>query len=240
MKLSVVVPVYNESKNILILLNEIKKNISHDDEIIVVEDGSVDNTLDEIKKFECKLLVHKKNIGKGQSLIDGINLANGDIILFLDGDGQDDPSEIPKLLDGINKGYDFVIGSRFVEDDKKKITRYTKTALSNINWFGNKGLTFFINFLFGLNIKDTQSGFKCFKRDAIKNLNLVSKKYEIETEIIIKSKRDKLKILEVPVFRYERKHGISNLFDIPFGRLIFLLKVLKVIVYGFFFWTKNN
>ena len=121
MKLSVVVPVYNESKNILILLNEIKKNISHDDEIIVVEDGSIDNTLDEIKKFECKLLVHKKNIGKGQSLIDGINLANGDIILFLDGDGQDDPSEISKLLDGINKGYDFVIGSRFVEDYKKKL-----------------------------------------------------------------------------------------------------------------------
>ena len=236
MKLSVVVPVYNESKNILILLNEIKKNISHDDEIIVVEDGSVDNTLDEIKKFECKLLVHKKNIGKGQSLIDGINLAKGDIILFLDGDGQDDPSEISKLLDGINKGYDFVIGSRFVEDDKKKITRYTKTALSNINWFGNKGLTFFINFLFGLNIKDTQSGFKCFKRDAIKNLNLVSKKYEIETEIVIKSKRDKLKILEVPVFRYERKHGESKLFDIPFGRLIFMLKVLKVIFYGYIFW----
>ena len=236
MKLSVVVPVYNESKNILILLNEIKKNISHDDEIIVVEDGSVDNTLDEIKKFECKLIVHKKNIGKGQSLIDGINLAKGDIILFLDGDGQDDPSEIPKLLDGINKGYDFVIGSRFVEDDKKKITRYTKTALSNINWFGNKGLTFFINFLFGLNIKDTQSGFKCFKRDAIKKLNLVSKKYEIETEIVIKSKRDKLKILEVPVFRYERKHGVSKLFDIPFGRLIFMLKVLKVIFYGYIFW----
>jgi len=236
MKLSVVVPVYNESKNILILLNEIKKNISHDDEIIVVEDGSVDNTLGEIKKFECKLIVHKKNIGKGQSLIDGINLAKGDIILFLDGDGQDDPSEIPKLLDGINKGYDFVIGSRFVEDDKKKITRYTKTALSNINWFGNKGLTFFINFLFGLNIKDTQSGFKCFKRDAIKNLNLVSKKYEIETEIVIKSKRDKLKILEVPVFRYERKYGESKLFDIPFGRLIFMLKVLKVIFYGYIFW----
>jgi glycosyltransferase involved in cell wall biosynthesis len=236
MRLSVVVPVYNEGKNILILLNKIKENISIDDEIIVVEDGSVDNTLDEIKKFECKLLIHEKNIGKGQSLIDGIDSAKGDIILFLDGDGQDDPSEIPKLLDGINKGYDFVIGSRFVEDDKKKITRYTKTALSNINWFGNKGLTFFINFLFGLNIKDTQSGFKCFKRDSIKNLNLVSKKYEIETEIIIKSKRDKLKILEVPVFRYERKYGESKLFDIPFGRLIFMLKVLKVIFYGYIFW----
>ena len=130
-----------------------------------------------------------KKIGKGQSLIDGINFASGDIILFLDGDGQDDPSEIPKLIKGIEQGYDFVIGSRFVEDEQKKITRYTKTALSNINWFGNKGLTFMINFLFDLDIKDTQSGFKCFKKEAIKNLNLISKKYEIETEIIIKSKK---------------------------------------------------
>ena len=93
-----------------------------------------------------------------------------------------------KLINGIEQGYDFVIGSRFVEDEQKKITRYTKTALSNINWFGNKGLTFYDKFSFGLDIKDTQSGFKCFKKEAIKNLNLISKKYEIETEIIIKSK----------------------------------------------------
>ena len=100
-----------------------------------------------------------------------------------------------------------------------------------------------INFLFGLDIVDTQSGFKCFKRDAIKNLNLISKKYEIETEIIIKSKKNKLKILEVPVFRYERKYGESKLFDIPFGRLIFMLKVLKVIFYGYFendFWKNKK
>ena len=65
------------------------------------------------------MIVHEKNIGKGQSLIDGINFASGDIILFLDGDGQDDPSEIPKLIKGIDQGYDFVIGSRFVEDEQK-------------------------------------------------------------------------------------------------------------------------
>ena len=147
MKLSVVVPVFNEEQNILSLLKKIKINISDNDEIIVVEDGSSDRTLEEVKKIDCKLIIHDKNIGKGQSLIDGINYASGDIILFLDGDGQDDPSEIHKLINGINKGYDFVIGSRFVEDDEKKITRYTKTALSNINWFGNKGLTFMINFL---------------------------------------------------------------------------------------------
>lgn len=236
MKLSVVVPVYNEKKNILVLLNKIKSSIANEDEIIVIEDGSSDGTLDTIKNFGCKVIVHSQNLGKGRSLIDGINAAQGDVVIFIDGDGQDDPTEIPKLIKGINKGYDFVIGSRFVEDEEKKITRYSKVALSNINWFGNKGLTFLINFLFKLDIKDTQSGFKCFKKSAIKNLHLVSNRYEIETEIIIKSKKNKLQILEVPVYRYERKHGESKLFDIPFGRIIFMLKVLKVILYGYIFW----
>ena len=82
MKLSVVVPVFNEEKNIASLLNRIKNNITSQDEIIVVDDGSTDNTLSEIQNLDCKLIVHKKNKGKGQSLIDGINEADGEIILF--------------------------------------------------------------------------------------------------------------------------------------------------------------
>lgn len=234
--ISVVVPVFNEQDNIIELLNKIKNSISSEDEIIVVDDGSEDLTYDRLKNFPCRILKHEINLGKGQSLIDGINVAKGEIIMFIDGDGQDDPSEMPKLIDGINKGYDFVIGSRFVEDKNKKITRFTKTALSNVNWFGNKALTFIINFLFRLEIKDTQAGFKCFKASSIRKLNLVSSRYEIETEIIIKAKKNKLRILELPVHRYVRVYGTSKLFDIPFGRMIFMLKVLKVIFYGYIFW----
>ena len=234
--ISVIVPVLNEQDNILALLDRIKKSIDPDDEIIVVDDGSTDLTNDFLKNHSCRVLRHNKNFGKGKALINGINSAIGDIIIFIDGDGQDDPSEIPKLLSGINQGYDFVIGSRFVEDEDKKITRFTKTALSNINWFGNKALTFIINFLFRLDIKDTQAGFKAFKSSAIRKLDLVSSRYEIETEMIIKAKKNKLRILEIPVHRYVREHGSSKLFDIPFGRVIFMLKVLKVIFYGYIFW----
>ena len=113
--------------------------------------------------------------------------------------------------------------------------RYDQKSLSPVNFIGNKALTFLINKLFSLNIYDSQSGFKCFKRDKIMSLNLVSKRYEIETEIIIKSKKG-FKILEVPVYRYERVHGLSSLFDIPFGRFKFTLKVLKVIIYGYLHW----
>ncbi len=237
---SIIVPVFNEANNILVLLKKIELNITPFDQIIIIDDGSTDGTYDEIKNVSHTIIKHESNLGKGRAIINGIKAAKGDLIILIDGDGQDDPSEITKLINGINQGYDFVIGSRFVEDEHKKIKRFTKTALSTINWFGNKSLTMMINLLFNLNIKDSQSGFKCIKTSEIKKLNLVSPRYEIETEIIIKSKRNGLKILEVPVHRYERKHGISNLFDIPFGRVIFLLKVLKVMIYGFFFWTKNN
>mgnify|MGYP001254263034 FL=1 len=237
---SVIVPVFNEENNISTLLKKIESNIASEDEIIIIDDGSTDGTYDEIKNLKHIIIKHEINLGKGRSIIDAIKIAKGDLIIMIDGDGQDDPAEISKIINGINKGYDFVIGSRFVEDENKKIKRFTKTALSTINWFGNKSLTMMINLLFNLNIKDTQSGFKCIKTNEIKKFNLVSSRYEIETEIIIKSKRNGLKILEVPVHRYERKNGISNLFDIPFGRVIFLIKVLKVIIYGFFFWTKTN
>jgi glycosyltransferase involved in cell wall biosynthesis len=237
--ISLVVPVLNEQDNILELLAKIKNVLNADDEIIVVDDGSTDQTYDQIKSFPCKVIKHETNLGKGKSLIDGINFAKGEVIVFIDGDGQDDPNELPKLLMGIKNGYDFVIGSRFVPDDtqnKAVKKRYDSKALSPVNFFGNKTLTFLINRLFSLNIYDSQSGFKCFKSDKIRSLNLISPRYEIETEMIIKSKKNKLKILEVPVYRYERENGVSNLFDIPFGRMKFMFRVLKVIIYGYIFW----
>ena len=237
--ISLIVPVLNEQDNILNLLSKIKIVLNENDEIIVVDDGSTDQTYDQIKNFPCTVIRHERNLGKGKSLIDGINSAKGDIIVFIDGDGQDDPSELPKLLRGIKNGFDFVIGSRFVPDDTKNNVvkkRYDSKALSPVNFIGNKALTFLINTLFSLNIYDSQSGFKCFKSDKLRSLNLISERYEIETEMIIKSKKNKLKILEIPVYRYERENGVSNLFDIPFGRMKFMFRVLKVILYGYIFW----
>ena len=237
--ISLIVPVLNEQDNILNLLSKIKIVLNENDEIIVVDDGSTDQTYDQIKNFPCTVIRHERNLGKGKSLIDGINSAKGDIIVFIDGDGQDDPSELPKLLQGIKNGFDFVIGSRFVPDDTKNNVvkkRYDSKALSPVNFIGNKALTFLINKLFSLNIYDSQSGFKCFKSDKLRSLNLISERYEIETEMIIKSKKNKLKILEIPVYRYERENGASNLFDIPFGRMKFMFRVLKVILYGYIFW----
>lgn len=167
----------------------------------------------------------------------GIRNANGDVIIFMGGDGQDDPSEIKNLIKGIEEGYDYVIGSRFVKSEETKNSqRYSDKAILPVNRFGNYALTSIINILFGQNITDSQSEFKCFKSNKLKSLNLISNRYEIETELLIRAFRGKFRIKEVPVHRYERVYGKSYLFDVPFGRFIFGLKVLKIILIGFIFW----
>tara|TARA_B100001175_G_scaffold316936_1_gene332197 strand:- start:1430 stop:2143 length:714 start_codon:yes stop_codon:yes gene_type:complete len=236
MKKSIILPVFNESGNISQLINKIYKSISSEDEIIVVDDGSTDNTSEEVKKFDCKLIVHPENKGKGAAMISGIKISSGDLVIFMGGDGQDDPSEIKNLLKGIDEGYDYVIGSRFVSGSSNETKRYSDKAILPINKIGNNALTFLINLLFGQNITDSQSEFKCFRAEKLKSLELISSRYEIETELLIKSFRKKFKIKEVPVHRYERLHGKSYLFDVPFGRFIFGLKVLKTIILGFIFW----
>ena len=105
-----------------------------------------------------------------------------------------------------------------------------------VNEFGNKSITFIINILFGKNITDSQSEFKCFVASKLKEINLQTNRFEIETELLIKSFRKNFKIKEVAVHRYERKHGKSKLFDVPFGRFLFGLKVLRTIIIGYFLW----
>jgi glycosyltransferase involved in cell wall biosynthesis len=237
MKKTIIVPVYNEEGNVGNLINKILKNISDNDQLIIVNDGSTDNTKKEVEKFNCELINHKKNLGKGMAMRTGISNATGDLIIFMGGDGQDDPFEIKNLIDGIQEGYDYVIGSRFIKcSNNVNLKRYSDKAILPINKIGNNILTFLINFFFGQSITDSQSEFKCFKSEKLKSLELTSDRYEIETELLIKSFRKKFKIKEVPVYRYERIHGKSYLFDVPFGRFIFGLKVLKTILTGYIFW----
>tara|TARA_B100001248_G_scaffold211014_2_gene165247 strand:+ start:164 stop:874 length:711 start_codon:yes stop_codon:yes gene_type:complete len=235
MKKSIIVPVYNEQGNIGNLISKINLVIDKTDELIIVDDGSTDKTSEEIKNHKCILISLDKNMGKGYAMRKGIQEAKGEYIIFMGGDGQDDPYEIKLLLEEITKGYDYVIGSRFLKENKKD-DRFSEKAVLPVNEFGNKSITFLINILFNKNITDSQSEFKCFKTEKLRELNLVTKRFEIETELLIKSFRKKFKIKEVPVHRYERKHGISKLFNVPFGRFLFGLKVLRTIIIGYLFW----
>ena len=235
MKKSIIVPVYNEQGNIGDLISKINLVLSEQDELIVVNDGSSDNTETEIDNSKCIKINLTQNMGKGYAMRKGIEKAKGDYIVFMGGDGQDDPQEINLLINEINNGFDYVIGSRFLNFEKSK-DRFSNKAVLPVNEFGNKSITFLINLLFNKNITDSQSEFKCFVSSKLNELNLETNRFEIETELLIKSFRKNFKIKEVPVHRYERKHGISKLFNVPFGRFFFGLKVLRTIIKGYLFW----
>ena len=235
MNKSIVIPVYNEEGNIGDLIDKISLFLNDNDELIVINDGSSDNTESEIKSKKCFLISLKSNKGKGFAMRAGIEKAKGDLVIFMGGDGQDDPEEIKILLKEINNGFDYVIGSRFFGRENSD-NRYSSKAILPVNEFGNKSITFIINILFKKNITDSQSEFKCFNSEKLKQLTLESDRFEIETELLIKSFRKNFKIKEVPVHRYERKHGKSKLFNVPFGRFLFGLKVLRTIFKGYIFW----
>jgi len=242
MKVSVIIPVYNERGNIGPLVKKLSEILdSFEHELIIVDDCSVDDSVKEIDPKICKILLHDKNKGKGAAMKTGIDEASGNIIGFIDGDAQDDPEEIFKLIKEIENGADLAIGSRFKSSDKlisgdNYSQRYSKDAILPINEVGNKILTNIINKLFNAEFSDVCASFRFYKADVLRQMNIKSKRYEIETEMAIRAIRMNLRIVEVPVKRYSRIHGISNLYQVPFGRVKFAFRVLKLIIKCILFW----
>lgn len=233
--ISIIVPAYNEEGNIGKLIQKINEIDYLIYEIIIVNDGSTDNTLKEAQAYNCKIIDIKNNKGKGYAMREGIKYSKGKYIVFIGGDGQDDPNEIKHLYEKAKLGYELVIGSRFIVSNQNT-NRFSNKAVLPVNEFGNKFITYLINIFFEKKITDSQAEFKLFLSSKLKLLNLTSDRFEIETELLIRSFRNNFKIIEIPVYRYERKYGKSKLFDIPFGRLLFGMRVLKTIVKGYLFW----
>lgn len=207
MKISIIIPTYNEENNIPYVISSINNIIykyDWDAEILVIDDGSTDQTSKMAQKYGAQVFVHKKNLGKGIAIKTGINVARNNILLFIDGDGQDDPSDIPKFINKIRLGADFVIGSRFIGS-------FEKGAISRLNYFLTSITNLAVNILFHSYITDSQAGFRCLRKDKILSFALFSKQYEIETEMLIKAIKKGLKIVEVPVTRFPRNEGRSKL-----------------------------
>src|SRR3989344_2893713 len=183
MKLSIIIPVYNEEKTILKIIDKVKKqklkNIRK--EIIIVDDFSTDGTRQILKKIRyknIKILYHKKNIGKGAAIRTALKYANGNIILIQDSDLEYNPAEYPKLIDPIINGNAKVVyGVRFTKQHKPRYKIY---------YLGNIILTLITNLIYNSKIKDMETGYKVFRRGVIKNIKLRSKKFDFEPEITAK------------------------------------------------------
>lgn len=203
MKTCVVIAAYNEGPVIGEIIRRVRAVIRPDDDILVVDDGSRDNTSEAARSAGARVVRQEPNQGKGRAIIRGLKEATGDVILFIDGDGQDYPEEIPLLLAEMEKGADLVNGSKFIGQLKEG-------AISTPNYFGNRFMSGLINLLFGVKVTDSQAGYRAFRRSKLTGIALTAKEYEIETEMLIRAIKAGFKIVEVPVTRDRRAAGHTS------------------------------
>ncbi|MFH0949088.1 MAG: glycosyltransferase family 2 protein [Candidatus Aenigmatarchaeota archaeon] len=182
----IIIPAYNEEKTIGKIVEKSRKYGS----VIVIDDASHDNTGKIASMHGAYVIRHEKNSGLGSSLRTGFKKAlsmNCNIIITLDGDDQHNPDDIPQFLEKINKGYDFILGKRI-------FIRYPF-----FKRFGNFFLNNATNFISGTKLKDTECGFRAFRKNALSKFYLKADRYAIAVEIVFEVGRNKLKACNVPI-----------------------------------------
>jgi UDP-N-acetylglucosamine---dolichyl-phosphate N-acetylglucosaminyltransferase len=190
-KCFVILPIYNEDKIIEEVIRDVKKCDFNN--IIIVDDGSTDNTDNILRKYKKLItLKHLINRGKGAAIKTGMEAAKllgADSVVTMDGDGQHNPEEIYKMAEYIDSGYDVVLGIR---TKNKEVMPANKKFF---NFFGN----FFTWIIYGLWVNDSQSGFRAYSKKAIQLIDTKNDRYEYDSEIIKEISWHKLKFIEIPI-----------------------------------------
>ena len=200
MKLSVIIPAYNEKETIEPIIERVLnvklESVSH--EIVVVDDGSTDGTVDILKRLETKqnasdlrVFFHSKNLGKGAAIRTALDHVLGDIVIIQDADLEYQPEEYPVMLEPfLRYGADAVYGTRFLGIHR---------AFMFWHYLGNKVLTLLTNVLYDSMISDMEVGYKAFRTEIIRNLHLNAKGFDFEPEITAKVLKRRIKLYEVPI-----------------------------------------
>jgi glycosyltransferase involved in cell wall biosynthesis len=184
-------PAYNEERSIARMVQGAKKHV---DRVVVVDDGSSDRTAEIAESAGAYVVIHEQNGGYGAALQTCFEVARelgADKMVIIDSDGQHDPDEIPKLLMPLNRGVDLVIGSRFCNGNGQNIPAYRKV--------GMKVLDVATNFAGGINVTDSQSGFRAYGRRAIDSIRIDGEGMSAGSEILLQARDNKLKVEEVEI-----------------------------------------
>jgi glycosyltransferase involved in cell wall biosynthesis len=201
LKLSVLIPVYNEARTIDQVLRLVAA-VPIEKEIIVVDDASVDGTRDILAKWDgrdgVRVILHDRNSGKGSAVATAIREARGEILIIQDADLEYDPAEYPIILKPIEAGRaDVVYGSRFRGSSENRVQFFWHTV-------GNRALTLISNVVTNLNLTDMATCYKAFARRVVPELDLVSKRFGMDAEFTVKVARGGFRIFEVPVSYFGR------------------------------------
>ena len=204
MKISIVIPCFNEKNTIEEIVKKIKKQDIYNKEIIIIDDFSTDGTREllegTLKNSVEKIILNEKNFGKGYSVNQGIKSSTGDIILIQDADLEYDPADYSKLIDPIVNGYaDVVYGSRFIGSEQKRVLFFWHSI-------GNFFLTLLSNMFTNLNLTDMENCYKVFKSEIIKSIELKENRFGFEPEVTAKISKKKCRIYEVGVQYYGRTY----------------------------------
>ncbi|MFP4056847.1 MAG: glycosyltransferase family 2 protein [Candidatus Brocadiia bacterium] len=205
LKLSVVVPVYNERDTVAEAVRRVQATaLAH--EILVVDDGSTDGTreaLESVGGEAVRVLRHETNRGKGRAVRTGFQAATGDIVLVQDADLEYDPADYPQLLEPIVAGRaDVVIGSRFLGGPHRVLYFW--------HYVGNRLLTTLSNMLTNLNLTDMECCYKVFRADVLARLRLTSERFGIEPELVARVAKLGCRIYEVPVSYHGRDYAAGK------------------------------
>ena len=195
MDITVLIPAYNENKTIREIILRVKKT-GLAKEILVIDDGSTDGTLDTLKDLnqngEIRLICHDRNQGKGAAIRTGIQNASQEIVIIQDSDLEYNPRDYPTLLLPIEEGMaDVVYGSRFLGGARRPIFFWNMVA--------NKLLTFMTNILYNNILSDMETGYKVFRLAKVKDIKLRSNRFDFEPEFTAKILKQHIRIFEVPI-----------------------------------------
>ena len=223
MRLTVIMPVYNEVKTIKDIVERVRSAEPVDKEIIIVDDGSTDGTRDILKTLEdanTKIVLHEKNLGKGGAIRTAFGHITGDIAIIQDADLEYDPAEFKDLIKPIVDGVaDVVYGSRLTGGKPQRVYMFWHRV-------GNSFLTLLANILFNTTLSDMETCYKVMRWSSVKDIRIKSNGFEVEPELTAKILKKRLRVYEMPISYYGRTYAEGKKITAlhGFGAILALLR----------------